>query len=92
MRDRLSKPKLKETRKDLHRIDNKKIKEIEKNLLKLEKSLSKLKKYYYYYYDDIEYKGIRNIKNLFDVSIDQYYYKPIKTNDAFNSNILNMKV
>ena len=84
LKDRLSKPKIKETRKDLHRIDNKKIKEIEKNLLKLEKSLTKLKKYHYY--DDIEYKGRRNVKNVFDLSIDEYYYKPIKTNDAFNSN------
>ena len=86
LRDRLSKPKIKEMRKDLHRIDNEKIKEIEKNLLKLRKSLSKLKKYHYY--DDIEYKGIWIVKNLFDLSIDEYYYKPIKTNDAFNSNYI----
>ena len=86
LRDRLSKPKIKEMGKDLHRIDNKKIKEIEKNLLKLRKSLSKLKKYHYY--DDIEYKGIRIVKNLFDLSIDEHYYKPIKTNDAFNSNYI----
>ena len=26
------------------------------------------------------------MKNLFDLSIYEYYYKPIKTNDAFNSN------
>ena len=30
----------------------------------------------------------RDIKNLFDLSIDEYYYKPIKTNDAFNSNYI----
>ena len=55
-----------------------------KNLLKLEKNLSKLKKYSDY--DDFEYKAIREVKNLFDLSIYEYYYKPIKTNDAFNSN------
>ena len=45
LRDRLSKPKIKEIRKDFYRIENKKkIKELEKNFLKLEKSLSKLKK------------------------------------------------
>ena len=32
-----------------------------------------------------EYRGIRDVKNLFDLSIDEDYYKPIKTNDAFNS-------
>ena len=30
----------------------------------------------------------RDIKNLFDLSIDEYYYKPIKTNDAFNTNYI----
>ena len=47
LRDRLSKPKTKEIRKDLYGIENKTIKEIGKNL-KLEKSLFKLKKYYDY--------------------------------------------
>ena len=60
------------------------MKEIEKNLLKLEKTLSKLRKYYDY--DDIEYKRIRDVKKLFDLSIDKNHYKPIKTNDCFNSN------
>ena len=39
--------KIKEIRKDLYRIENKKIKKVEKNL-KSEKSLSKLKKYHDY--------------------------------------------
>ena len=52
LRDRLSKPKIKVIRKDLYKTENKKIEEIEKNILKLEKSLSKLKKYHDY--DDIE--------------------------------------
>ena len=38
--------------------------EIEKKNLKLEKSLSKLRKYHHY--DDIAYRGIRHIQNLFD--------------------------
>ena len=49
----------------------------------MKKNLSKLKKYHYY--DDIEYRRIRDVKNLVDLSIDEYYYKPIKTNDAFYS-------
>ena len=89
MRDRLSEPKTKEVRKDLCRIFKKiffeKIMEIEKKL-KLEKSLLKLKKYHDF--DDIECKGIRDVKNLFDLSIDENYYKPIKTNDGFNSNYI----
>ena len=62
------------------------MKEIEKNLFESEKNLFEPKKYYDY--DDVEYKGIRNVKNLFDLSIDEDYYKPIKTNDAFNSNYI----
>ena len=85
LRDTLSKRKIKKTRKVLYRIENKKIKEIEKNLLKLEKRLSKLKKYYDY--DDVEYKG-RDVKNLFNLSINEDYYEPIKINDAFNRNYI----
>ena len=63
---------------------NQKIKDIERNLTELEENLSKTKKYYDY--DDIEYKGIRNIKDLFDLSVDEDYYKPIITKGAFNGN------
>ena len=55
-----------------------KIKEIEKNLLELEESLSRLTEYYDY--DDSEYRGIRDIENLFNQSIDEDYYKQIRTN------------
>ena len=82
LKDRFSKPKIKEIRKDIYRIVNKKIKEAGKSL-KLEKNLSKLKRYQNY--DDIEYRGIRGVKNLFGLSIDEDYYKPIKI-------ILNTKV
>ena len=69
--------------KNLYKIENKKIKYIEKNL-KLENNLSKQKKYYDY--DDIEYKGIRGIRNLFNLTIDEDYYRPIRSNSAFNGN------
>ena len=36
-------------------------------------------------YDDIEYKGIRDVKSFIDLSVDEDHYKPIKTNDTFNS-------
>ena len=59
------------------------IKEIKENLHELEKSLSKFKKYYHY--DDVEYKGIRRVGNLFDTSINEDYQKPMSTIDAFNN-------
>ena len=76
-----------EIRGNLYEIQNKnnlstqKIKELKENLPELEKSLSKLKKYY-----DIEYKRIRDVGNLFNLSIDEVNYKPIRTNSVFNKN------
>ena len=70
--------KIREIRRNLYEIENKqnlsksKIKEVEENLYELEKSLSKLKKYYDY--DDIEYKGIRDVGNLFNQSTDETNY------------------
>ena len=97
LRDRFLKPKIKEIRRNLYEIENKKnlskskIKEIEQNLIELEESLFKLNKYYDY--DDIEYKGIRDVENVFNIvafnrSTDEDYYKPIKTNNAFNGNYI----
>ena len=85
LRDRLSKPKMKEIRKDLYRIKNEKSLSTQK-IEKIEKNLSKLKKFHNY--DDIEYKGTRDVKSLFDLSIDEDYYKTIKTNYTFNSNYI----
>ena len=62
-----------------------KIKEIKRNLTELEQYLFKPKNYYDY--DDIEYKGIRDVKDLFDLSIDEDYCKPRITNGAFNNYI-----
>ena len=91
LRDRFLKPKIKEIRKNLYEIKNKKLseselKEIEKNLFELEESLSKLKKYYDH--DDAKYIGIRDVGNLFNQSTDKDYYKPIKTKSAFNGNYI----
>ena len=62
-----------------------KIKETKNIFLELEKSLSSLKKYYDY--DDIEYQGIKDIRNLFD-EINEDYYKPTKTKSTFNGNYI----
>ena len=48
----------------------------------MEKNFVKPRKYY----DDIKYKGITNVRNLFDLSINEDHYRPIKTNDALNGN------
>ena len=69
-RYKFSKSKINEIRKSLYDIKNpkdlskSKIKEIEENILELEESLFKPKKYYDY--DDTEYKGIRGVGNLFN--------------------------
>ena len=97
LKDRFLKPKTKEIGRNLYEKENKKnlskskIKEIEQNLIELEESLFKLNKYYDY--DDIEYKGIRDVANLFNgVAFNQStgadYYKPIKTQSAFNGNYI----
>ena len=84
-----SKSKIKKIRKHFYEIENKKnfskskIKEIEENLLELVESLSKLKKYYDY--DDTKYIGIRDVKNLFNQSTDEDYYKTIKTTNGFDN-------
>ena len=40
----------------------------------------------YYDYDDVKYRGIKDIKDLLDLSISEDYYKPIIVNIAFNNN------
>ena len=42
----------------------------------------------YYDYDDIEYRGIRNVTDLFDSSIDEDYYKPIIARGAFDGSYI----
>ena len=70
LRHRFLNPKTEEIKRHLYEIENKKnlskskIKRIEENLLDLEKSLFKFKKFCYY--NDIEYKRIRDVKNLFN--------------------------
>ena len=91
-RYKFSKLKIKEIRKNLYEIENEKnpseskIKEIERNLTELEENLSKTKKSYDY--DDIEYRGIRNVRDLFDLSVDEDYYKPIIAKSAFDGNYI----
>ena len=89
LRRMFSKSKTNKFRRTLYNIKIKKknisapeIKETEKNLLELEKSLYNFKKYY-----DYRYQGIEDIGNLF-YEVDEDYYKPIKTKSAFNGNYI----
>ena len=72
-RYKFSKSKVNEIRRNLYEIKNKKslsavrMEEIEKNLLELKENLFKPKKYYDY--DDREYKGIGDVKDLFDCQL-----------------------
>ena len=59
-------------------------KQIGKNLDELERNHSK-KKTYYDYDDDVEYGRIKEIKDLFDLSIDEDYFKLIIAKGSFNN-------
>ena len=91
-RHKFSKSKISEIRRNLYEIKNTKnlftlrMGEIEKNLDELERSLSKKKKYYDYH--DVEYRGIKDIKDLFDWPTDEDCYKSIIINGTFNSNYI----
>ena len=83
----------KEIQKELYEIENKKNlldKEKEKNynnLVELVRTLDKKEKYKYHDRDDLDYNGIRDIENLFDVdNNDDYHYKPILVNSSFKEN------
>ena len=96
-KDRFSKPQINQIRRNLYDIkkskilSKSKIENIENNPNKLEERLSKLKKYYNY--DDPEYRGIRDVGDLFNEiafnqSIYEDYYKPITTKSAFNGSYI----
>ena len=83
----------KKIKKELYEIENKKNlsdKETENNydnLVELVRTLDKKEKYKYHDRDDLDYNGIRDIENLFDVdNNDDYYYKPILVNSSFKEN------
>ena len=56
---------------------NKYLDELDKKKLKLEKCHD---------YDDYEYKGIKDIKDLFKLSIDKDHYKPVLVKSGYNNN------
>ena len=89
---KFSKTKRNEIRRNLYEIKNKRnlftlgTENTEKNLDELESFLFKTKKYYDR--DDVEYKGIKDIQGLFDLSIGDDYFKPTIVSSAFNNNYI----
>ena len=53
--------------------------ELDKKFLKLDKHQD---------YDDFEYRGIKNVHNLFKLSIGKDYYKPILVKSGYNNNYI----
>ena len=84
---KLSKSELKETKNNLYNIEKTKqfnSKKTNKRLIDLEKKLLELK--IYHDHDDNEYRGIKDIKDLFKLSIDEDYYKPVLLKSGYNNN------
>ena len=86
---KLSKSELQKIRKNLYNIEkksnlikkktNKYLDELNKKVLNLEK---------YHHHDDYEYRGMKNIKDLFKLSIDKNYYKPTLVKSGYNGNYI----
>ena len=84
---KLSRSELKEIKKNLYNIEKRnqfELKKTKRYLDKLDKKILKLDKYHYH--DDFEYRGIKNIQNLFKLSIDKDHYKPIFVKSGYNNN------
>ena len=54
----------------------------------LKENLNKLKRHRYNIIDNIDYKGIREIENLFNKINEEDYYEPIKTKFAFDDDYI----
>ena len=84
---KLSKSELKEIKNNLYNIEKTKqfnSKKTNKRLIDLEKKLLELKKYHDH--DDNEYRRIKDIKDLFKLSNDEDYYKPVLLKSGYNNN------
>ena len=89
---KLSKSELKEIKTNLYNIEKRKkisIKKTTKYLDELDKKILKLGKYHHY--DDHEYKGMKDIKDLFKPSIDKDYYKPVLVKSGYNNKFFQYK-
>ena len=83
----ISKGESKDIKRTLHNIEKRnKVGSIKtkRYLDELDKSILNLDKYHDY--DDYQYKGIKDIEDLFKISIDKDYYKPKLTKSGYNNN------
>ena len=83
----ISKSESKDIKRTLYNIEKRKkisSRKTSKYLHELDKKILKLDKYHDY--DDYEYKGIRDIKDLFKLSIDKDYYKLTLVKSGYNGN------
>ena len=86
---KLSKSELKEIKTSLYNIEKRKkisSKRTNKYLDDLDKKIFQLEKYHDH--DDHEYKGIKDIKDLFKPSVDKDYYKPVLVKSGHNKNFV----
>ena len=86
---KLSKGELKEIKKRLYDIENKKgslgSKKTRRYLEELDEKVRKLDRYYRDY-DDFEYKGIKNMEDFFKLSISEDYYEPTLVKTGYSGN------
>ena len=86
---KLYKSELIEIKTNLYNIEKRKkisTKKTDEYLDELDKKIFKLEKYHDY--DDHEYKGIKDIKHFFKLSIDKDYYKPVLVKSGYNNNFV----
>ena len=77
----------KDIKRNLYNIEKQRkisLKKASKYLDKLDERITRLDKYHDY--DNFEYKGIKDIENLFKISIDKDYYKPKLNKRGYNKN------
>ena len=83
----ISRSESKEIKKNLYNIEKRnkiRSKKTNKYLDELDERIRRL--YKYHDYNDYEYRGIKDMKDLFKLSIDKDYYKPILTKSGYNGN------
>ena len=83
----ISKSESKDIKRNLYNIEKQRkisLKKTGKYLDEFDKRILRLDKYQGY--DDFEYKGIKDIKNLFKIWIDKDYYKPKLNKSGYNKN------
>ena len=84
-----SKIELKEIKRRLYMVENKKgLLNSKKNRKYLDELDEKIRKLYRYYHDDddFEYKEIKYIEDLFRLSISEDYYKPLLVKTGYSGN------